>query len=147
MAKQIFGLEQVLSYRMEIEKVRKMEFNTAQDEFNGACERLNFEENRVDRLNTELQDRQREGMTAMELQIYADFFRRKIVDINHYRLETVALNTRMAEKREVLVEAAIDKKVLETLKEKKVQAHKRDLLDKERIFLEEIALRKNGHGK
>jgi flagellar FliJ protein len=53
----------------------------------------------------------------------------------------------MAEKREVLVEAAIDKKVLETLKEKKVQAHKRDLLDKERIFLEEIALRKNGHGK
>jgi len=147
MAKQIFGLEQVLSYRMEIEKVCKMEFNTAQDEFNGACERLNYEENRVDRLNTELQDRQREGMTAMELQIYADFFRRKIVDINHYRLETVALNNRVAEKREVLVEAAIDKKVLETLKEKKVQAHKRDLLDKERIFLEEIALRKNGHGK
>lgn len=147
MAKQIFGLEQVLSYRMEIEKVRKMEFNTAQDEFNGACERLNYEEKRVDRLNTELQDRQRQGMTAMELQIYADFFRRKIVDINHYRLETVALNNRMTEKREVLVEAAIDKKVLETLKEKKVQAHKRDLLDKERIFLEEIALRKNGHGK
>jgi flagellar FliJ protein len=83
----------------------------------------------------------------MELQIYADFFRRKTVDIKLHRMETVNLNDRMTEKREILVKAAIEKKVLETLKEKKVQAHKRELLDKERIFLEEISLRKNGHGK
>jgi flagellar FliJ protein len=147
MGKMIFGLEQVLTYRREIEKVCRMEFSTAQQEFDGACERLNNEENRVDRLHTESQDRQREGITAMELQIYADFARRKIVDIKLHRKETATLNDRMTEKRDILVEAAKEKKVLEILKEKKVQAHNRDMLYKERIFLEEIALRKKGQGK
>lgn len=147
MAKKSFGLEQVLTYRKEIEKVCKLEFNNARQEFDGACERLNDEVSRVDRLSQELQDRQREGMTAMELQLYADFFRRKIVDINCYRQETATLGDRMAEKQELLREAALDKKVLETLKEKKLQAHNRELLEKERNFLEEIALRKKGHGQ
>ena len=147
MAKMIFGLEQVLTYRKEIEKVCKMEFSTAQQEFNGACERLVNEKNRVNRLNTEVLDRQREGISAMELQIYADFFSRKTADIKLQRMETATLNDKMTEKRDILVEAAMNKKVLETLKEKKTQAHERDLLGKERIFLEEIALRKNGHGK
>jgi flagellar protein FliJ len=147
MAKMIFGLEQVLMYRKEMEKVCKMEFTTAQQEFDGACERLNVEEKRVDRLNTELLKRQREGITAMELQIYADFFRRKTVDIKQHRLETSSLNDRMTEKREILVEAALEKKVLETLKDKKTHAHHRELLGKEQTFLEEIALRKKGHGK
>ncbi len=147
MTKKSFGLEQVLTYRKEIEKVCKLEFNTARQEFDGACERLNNEVDRVDQLSLELQDRQREGMTAMELQLYADFFRRKIVDINSYRQETATLGDRMAEKQELLREAAMDKKVLETLKEKKLQAHKREQLEKERNFLEEIALRKKGHGQ
>ena len=147
MAKMIFGLEQVLTYRKEMEKVHRMELSTAQLEFDGARERLNTEENRVASLNTESLDRQREGITAMDLQIYADFFRRKVVDINQHRKETASLNEKMAEKRDVLVEAAKEKKVLETLKEKKVQAHKLELFNKEQIFLEEIALRKKGHGK
>jgi flagellar FliJ protein len=147
MAKMIFGLEQVLTYRKEMEKVCKMEFSTAQREFDGACERLSNEENRVNKLNTELLDRQREGITAMELQIYADFFIRKNADIKLHRKETATLNDKMTEKRDILVEAAKEKKVLEILKEKKTQAHERNLLGKERIFLEEIALRKKGHGK
>lgn len=147
MAKMIFGLEQVLSYRMELEKVCMMEFSTAQQEFDGARERLDKEETGVERLNRELQERQREGMTAMELQIYADFFRRKVVDINLHRQEAATLNDRMTEKRDILVEAAKDKKALEILKDKKVQAHKREVRHKEQIFLEEIALRKKEHGR
>jgi len=147
MAKMIFGLEQVLTYRKEIEKVCMMELSTAQQEFDGACERLNQEETRVERLNREVLERQREGMSAMELQIYANFFRRKVVDINLHRQEAATLNDRMTEKRDILVEAAKDKKVLEILKEKKVQAHKREVRHKEQIFLEEIALRKKEHGR
>jgi len=147
MGKMIFGLEQVLTYRKEMEKVRRMEFSAAQQEFDGASERLNNEENRVNRLNTELLNRQREGITAMDLQIYADFFSRKTVDIKLQRKETATLNDRMTVKREILVEAAMEKKVLETLKEKKVQAHNREMLYKERLFLEEISLRKKGHAK
>ena len=147
MANKSFGLEQVLKYRKEVEKARKLEFTAAQQEIEGACERLKDEESRVDRLNAEFLYRQREGTTAMELQIYSDFFRRKILDINRQRQETATLNDMMTEKRYILIEAAMEKKVLETLKEKKAKAHMRELLDKERTFLEEIALRKKGHGK
>jgi flagellar FliJ protein len=50
----------------------------------------------------------------------------------------------VSEKREILLEAAMDKKVLEGLKEKKLKAHQRDLAEKERAFLDELALRPGG---
>ena len=56
------------------------------------------------------------------------------------------LNCKMDEKREILVEAAKEKKALEILKEKKALEHRRELAEKERLFLEEIALRNKLHG-
>jgi flagellar FliJ protein len=142
MAKKGFGLEKVLNYRNEVEKVRKVEFATARQEFEGASEELKHEENKVMLLQDEYLDRQQAGITAMELQLYADFFVRKSVDIQLKRIEVNSLNSEMVQKQDVLAQAAMEKKVLETLKEKKVLAYKREILDKERAFLEEIALRK-----
>lgn len=145
MANQGFRLEQVLNYRKEVEKVRTLELVTAKQEFEGACERLKQEERKVDHLNTEFLDRQREGISVMDLQIYADFFQRKSADMKLQRLEADNLNNRMAEKQTILVAAAMEKKVLESLKDKKAMAHKREMDEKERAFLEELSLRKNGH--
>jgi flagellar FliJ protein len=144
MLKNGFRLEQVLNYRREVEKVRTQEFARARRDFEGACERLKSEEQSVTHLNTECLDRQREGISATELQLYSDFFRRKSADIRQQRQEADSLDKRMAEKQDVLAEAAKEKKALETLKEKKVLSHKRAIDDKERFFLEEIALRRNG---
>ena len=145
MAKKGFGLEKVLNYRKEVEKVRKIEFATARQEFEGASEELKHEENKVIHLKDEYLDRQQAGITAMELQLYADFFQRKTIDIQIKRMEVDSLNNEMVQKQDVLAQAAMEKKVLETLKEKKVLAYKREILDKERAFLEEIALRKKGY--
>lgn len=147
MAKKGFALEQVLNYRREVEKIRTLEFALARGEFEAACERLKSEERRVGLLNTEFIDRQRQGISAMELQMYADYFRHKSTDIREQRRETVSLGSRMSEKQDNLAEAAREKKALETLKEKKVLAHRREQAEKERAFLEEIALRKKGHGQ
>lgn len=147
MPKMNFGMERVLTYRKDIENVRKLEFAAAQQEYFGSFERLKDEESRVDSINVDFNDRQREGITATELELYAVFFRRKSADIKLQREETANLSDRMTEKRNILVEAAKDKKVLETLKDKQVQAHKQELLYKERIFMEEIALRKKGDDK
>jgi flagellar FliJ protein len=145
MVKKNFRLEQVLSYRKEVEKMRTMELVTARQEFEGVCEQIKQEKRKVDHLNTECLDRQRQGISIMDLQLYADFFQRKSADIRQQKLEADNLNRRVAEKQTILVEAALDKKVLETLKEKKALAHNCKMSEKERGFLEELALQKKGH--
>lgn len=144
MRKNIFGLEHVLNFRKEVEKVRKMEFAAAKREFETAQDRLRGEEEKMDRVNTEFMDRQLAGMCAIELQMYSNFFNKKSADIKSQRHNVNNLNQNVSEKREVLLEAAVDKKVLEGLKEKKMKAHERDQAEKERAFLDELALRPGG---
>ncbi|HKZ17860.1 MAG TPA: flagellar export protein FliJ [Geobacteraceae bacterium] len=145
MRKKIFGLEQVLNFRKEVEKVRKTEFAAAKSEFETAHDRLRSEEERMDRVNTEFMDRQLKGIGAVELQMYSDFFSKKSADIKAQRHTVTSLDKNVNEKREILLEAAIDKKVLEELKDKKIRAHKQNLAEKDRAFLDELALRKGGN--
>ncbi len=147
MAQKEFKLQQVLNYREEIEKKCTREFSLAREEYESACRRLEEEIQSVNLLAEEVQKLQREGISATELQLYSDFFQRKRGDIQSHRQETEALNETMAEKRELLVEAAKDKKALEILKAKKALEFRREIADKERLFLEEIAIRNNFHGK
>ena len=145
MGKNMFGLEQVLNYRKEMEKMRKLEFASAKQAFEGARDQLTHEENRVHHLGKEFLSMQREGMSAVDLQMYADFFCRKKTDIQLQRQQVVSLGAHMEEKQDVLAEAAKEKKMLETLKEKKMRLHKRDMHEKEQAFLEEMALREKRH--
>lgn len=147
MANAEFSLEKVLSYRREIEKVSKIEFLSAQEEFDSAVKRLRNEENHVDEINSEFHARQREGITADELGLYSAYFMRKGSDIKMQRQDTVSLNDKMSEKREVLIEAVKEKKILETLKDKQIKASQKAALLKERLFMEEIALRKRSNEK
>jgi len=146
MAQKEFKLEQVLNFRKEVEKQCIREFAVAREEYESACNRLEEEIRSVNRLDEEVQRLQREGISAVELQMYADFFQRKSLDIRLQRMETENLKCNMAEKREILIEAAKDKKALEILKEKMAREHRRELAVKERLFLEEIALRGKFHG-
>lgn len=146
MAQKEFKLEQVLSYRREIEKKCTRDFAIAREEYESACTMLDEEIDSVNQLDMDVQRQQREGISAFQLQLYSDFFQRKSLDIKLHRLETENLNCKMDEKREILVEAAKEKKALEILKEKKALEHRRELAEKERLFLEEIALRNKLHG-
>jgi flagellar FliJ protein len=145
MRKKIFGLEQVLNFRKEVEKVRRMEFAAAKREFETAHDRLRREEEKMDSVNTEFMDRQLAGIGAVELQMYSEFFMKKTADIKAQRHNVTSLDRTVAEKREILLEAAVDKKVLEELKEKKIRAHMQNLAEKDRAFLDELALRKGGN--
>ncbi len=147
MAQKEFKLQQVLNVREEEEKRCTREFAAAREEYESACTRLEEAIESVNQLDRDVQRQQREGISAVELQMYSEFFQRKSVDIRFQRLETETLNRNMDEKRELLVEAAKDKKALEILKEKKALEHRRELAEKERLFLEEIAIRNKLHGR
>ena len=89
MANKEFKLEQVLNYRQEVEKNCTREFAAAREEYETACNRLEEEIESVNQLDGEVQRQQREGIFAVELQLYADFFQRKSRDIRLQAGDTV----------------------------------------------------------
>ena len=146
MAKHGFKLQQVLNYRKEIEKVRKIEFAAAKNEHELAAERLQREEEKARELARELIDRQSVGMLAQELQLYADFTRMQRDNIKRQRQDVDSLDRKVTEKREELLTAAKEKKVLETYKDKRLTALRQQLAEKERNFLDELAVQGSGRG-
>jgi flagellar FliJ protein len=147
MRKKEFRLDTVLNYRKEMEKVRRLEFAEAEQELKKASVRLKCEEEAVDRLNLEFMDRQQEGITGLDLHLYSFFFRKKNADLRKQRTNVSHLGNEVTEKREILIDAAKSKKVLESLEKKSHMAWQREIAEKEKAHMEEIALRANGHKK
>ncbi|BDV41452.1 flagellar export protein FliJ [Geotalea uraniireducens] len=142
MHKQGFQLQQVLNYRKEVEKARKLEFVTAKREFENASELLQRHEAEADRARVEFNNRQATGISVNELQMYSNFFSKKTCDIQQQRCQVSSLGQELTEKREVLLDAAKEKKSLELLKEKQLMALRRELAEKERNFLDELSVQR-----
>ncbi len=147
MGKKNFRLETVLRYRKEMEKVRRLEFVEAEQRLEVASRELRRAEEEAERLSTEFVDRQQEGITGLDLHIYSFFFQSKNADIKNRRQNISVLHNEVSERRETLIEAAKGKKVLESLEKKSSMAHKREMAEKEKALMEEIALRSRGLGK
>jgi len=144
MRRNVFNLERVLHFRRETEKIRKLELAIAKREHEQAEDRLRREEEAMENLNLEFMNKQIEGICAYELQLYSDFFRKKKVDIVIQREEVTVLDQKVLERKEHLIEAATEKKIMEKLKQKRVEAHEKEIAAKEQSFLDEIALQRKG---
>jgi flagellar FliJ protein len=142
MAAKIFELEQVLTYRREMEKVRRQEFATAKRGLELAGQELVREETHVERLSQEFQRRQQELGCIDDLRMYADFFSRKREEIKLHKERIEQLDQIAGEKRLDLLEASKEKKVLESLKEKKAEEFKQEMAAREQNFLDEISIQK-----
>ncbi len=142
MAGKIFELEQVLIYRREMEKLRKQEFSVAKEGLEQANEVLLREEELVDQLSHEFHCCQ-QGMDCIDdMRMYSDFFSRKREEIKQQKEQIEQLDQVMNEKKSDLMEASKDKKVLESLKEKKAAEFRLDMAIRERNFLDEISIQK-----
>ena len=147
MPKDGFRLQQVLNYRREVEKTRKQELAVARNEFENATRRLKSEEEKAERLARELKEKETAGILALEFQLYAEFSRKQSSDIKNQREMVSTLNEKVEERREVLLSAAKDKKVLESFKDRTIAARRLEVAAKERNFLDEIAIQGNSRGK
>ncbi len=142
MAGRAFKLENVLSYRREMEKVRTQEFASAQDGLHLANRELERHESVVNQLTQEFMHCQRDIACIDDIRMYADFFARKREDIRQQKEHIVLLDQIVDEKRTDLVEASKDKKVLESLRAKKAEEFRREMAARERNFLDEISIQK-----
>jgi len=142
MAVKKFELEQVLGYRRDMEKLRKQEFATSKRNLERANDDLHREEEHANGLSAEFRCRQQELGCIDDIRMYSDCFKRKREDIKNHKERIVQLDIVMNERREYLFEASKDKKMLETLKEKKVREFRLDMEHRERKFLDEISIQK-----
>lgn len=147
MPKDGFRLQQVLNYRREVEKVRKQELAVARNEFETAAKRLKSEEEKAEKLSRELKEKETAGILALEFQLYAEFSRKQSSDIKSQREVVTNLDLEVTEKREILLSAAKEKKVLETFKDKTIAAQRVERATKEQNFLDEIAIQGSGRSK
>lgn len=144
MQKNGFKLQQVLNFRKEVEKARSIELAEAKRELDHAEVILSREEQHAAMVAKELAGKEIQGISASEFLMYSNFFHKKSREIKQHRQEVVTLDMKVAERREVLLDAAKDKKVLETFKEKKVAADRKLLSIKERDFIDELSVQRKG---
>lgn len=147
MASKQFELEQVLKYRLDVERMRKLEFVVAKQEHEQAHERLLQEEAHVQDLSQQFCQCQAELKSIEEMQRYADFFARKREDIKLQKEMIDRLGCIMNDRRDHLLDATKDKKVLESLKEKKQKEFRLAMEQKEQLFMDEISIQKKVDAK
>lgn len=143
-SKKGFELHQVLNYRTDLERLRKQDFATARQDLDRASDKLEQERDGVATLSKDFAERQGQLNSVVELQLYTDFFARKREEIKTQQERVAALDGILENRREELVQATQDKKVLEALKEKKEQVFRQEQQRKEREFLDEMAVQKKG---
>lgn len=137
-----FHLEQVLKYRQEVERMCKADFVSAKHNLEDAHERLLQVETQVTNISEEFCHRQGDLHCIEELLHYANFFARRREDIKLQREQVDVLGEVMNERRDILLDATKEKKVLESLKDKKAEEFKLAMKLKEQNFMDEIATQK-----
>ncbi len=147
MAVKPFELEQVLKYRLEMERMRKHEFAAAKQDVEQLNEQLKQEEAEAQDLSSQFCECHADLNNIEDIRRYSDFFARKRDDIKKKQEELDQLERVLDERREVLLDATKDKKVLESLKEKKALVRRKEIDQKEQAFMDEIAIQKQDVNK
>jgi flagellar FliJ protein len=143
-AKKGFELHQVLNYRTDLERLRKQESAAARQDLDQASDKLEQQRSETAALARDFAERNGQLNSVVELQLYSDFFARKREEIKEQQARVTALDRILENRRDDLVQATKDKKVLEALKEKKTVAFRQEMLRKERDFMDESAVQKKG---
>ncbi|MDK9717991.1 MAG: flagellar export protein FliJ [Trichlorobacter sp.] len=142
--KKKFEMQQVLNYRVELEKMRKQEFAAARHDLDAASDRLEQEKSEAAKLAEEFSGRQQQIDSIFEMRLYADFFARKRDEIKEQQRRVESLDHVLEDRRDELVQATKEKKVMEQFKQKQKEAFLKEQAHKEGLLLDEIATQKKG---
>ena len=135
-----FSLEALLSHRKAIEEFFQKELadlqRLLQEEMN---RKINFEK-KQEKIMTELKQKTSKEITVGDNLIYHNFIQRLAANIDQQDQRVFAVKKKIENKRIVLLEAVKNKKALEKLKEKGLEAFVRKLAKKEELFINEVAV-------
>ncbi len=133
-----FRLETLGRYRVLKEETAKREFADALHVWELACERLEGLRSEERRAIAGMRTALAETFSPAELQAYSDHRACLAVDIEAQQLVVEAATAFMESKREIMIEASKDRKVVDTLREKQKERYMYEVGREEQSFLDEV---------
>ena len=135
-----YTLEPVLSHRKTLEENLQKEMAVCKRLLANEKKRLwIFEKSRTNLLK-EMQQKQQENITISEIILYLSFIEQLSKDLEKQKERVSEFENEMEQKREDLVEAMKNRKTLEKLRDKGLDAYRQDMMRKEQGFMDEMAI-------
>lgn len=141
-----FKLQSVLNYRTSLEEQARQKLAASLQQKTLLEEQRQQQQRAVQQLDAELKERQKDGLTVAEIDLFEAQIRHRRRLLNEMQLRLQQMEREILGQRETLLQVARDKQVIEKLKEKQESAYRRELTRKERDILDEISLRGKGNG-
>lgn len=139
-----FGLDSVLDYRRQVLDGRQGEYAKAMDQVRQQEARKADAEERYRQLNREFRDTAAAGITAADALVYEGGLRLLEQEIARETRLLEEYRQAAEEKREQMMQAHIDKKVLERLREKKWEDYSKEVQKSNELFVDELVSASRG---
>ena len=135
-----FRLQKVMEYKEEIERLRKLDLNEAK-------ERVFKEEEKLEQLKCKDRDCRRQikekeaedKINPVEVNFCYRYLKKLGTEIELQNDRILVAKTEEEKKRQVLLIATKERKILEKLKEKKYSAYATGLARKEQVVIDDVA--------
>ncbi|MEA3362550.1 MAG: flagellar export protein FliJ [Thermodesulfobacteriota bacterium] len=140
-----FKLQSVLNYRQSLEDQAQQVLTTSLQKQNELEAKLQQQRRNLQQHDSELKQRQEEGLTVAEIDLYESQIQhcRRLIESLQGHLQQ--LEQQIVSERKELLHAARERQVMEKLKEKQEAEYRQELSRKERLMLDEISLRSKGN--
>ncbi|SHJ81293.1 flagellar FliJ protein [Malonomonas rubra DSM 5091] len=139
-----FKLQSVLNYRQLLENQAQQLLAASMQRKTELEEELQRQQQELMRQDAELKERQRDGLTIAEIDLFENGIQHCRRIIERLQQELNRLERQIVGERDELLAAARDRQVIEKLKEKQDAEYLQELNRKEREMLDEISLRNKG---
>jgi flagellar FliJ protein len=140
-----FNLEPLLNHRRYLEEVLQKELADLKIRLETEKDKLWALRQKRRKTVLQLQENQTDGRPASEIKLYIDFVEQLLKEMEAQRQKILEAERLFNLKRQELVAAMKDRKILDRLKEKGLQAYEQEQLKKERNLMDEVAGRQFSH--
>jgi flagellar FliJ protein len=138
-----FKLQAVLDYRQTLSNIAQQELCRTLEEEKDLIAILKKERQELDNLYADFAQRQQSGITVHELVLYENRCAHQFNSIEFLEKRLATIRRKVAAQRQTLCETDRDKKLLERLKEKQMDAYNLMLHRREVSQQDEIAIQKH----
>ena len=135
-----FNLEPVLKYRKLLEEDLQKDFAVLKRQLLAERARLSSLERVRERFSGELQEKQMKNISVSDILLYTDYLNQVSKDIENQGEKILEAEKSVDLKREDLVGAMKNRKMIDRLKEKGLETHIQELSKKEQALMNEAAI-------
>jgi flagellar FliJ protein len=134
-----FNLQPLLNHRRYLVEVLQKELADLKIRLDAEKDKLWVMRQKKRKTVLQLQEKQTDGHPASEIKLYIDFVEQLSKKMEAQRQKVMEAERDFSIKRQDLVVAMKNRKILDRLKEKGLQAYEQEELKKERSIMDEVA--------